>query len=929
MKKRLVLFALPLVAMAITGCNKKDKGNEPSGDGDGDGTPTVQPLPNEYSLMKNWAANPSEEVYNVLETETETKISYTDAVGEKSGGWEYVARSFAFDAQYIARFSEYKKISFTGKLAVTSGSNVVMIKVEGDATNTYEAKFNFGAEPATYELPLSFVSDWTKVNSLLFFVDRETSESGSGMMTFTKFVLSKEEVNPAYNIASNMPAVPQDWNYYKGGDEFNVTYRWGYDTSNTITTAEEQDAIAKFSWNGKSAEWAYVSALAKGDATHALKESGFKRIAFKVVGTENAEVMFKFQTRDNTKNKEVSKVMTGAEQIIEVDVTAVLAAANDSDEYLVAIFPAPGATGNDKVGQLVLKEAKFDKTEVTPDIVTNKVDFTQVYIDNIERKDACFAVAKEGHVQTITLDKQAVGWESIAYKLEKMDNSFNLANYTVLSAKITSDKATHVLLKAYNSIEKWFELTAGTPVVVNEVLDLSSADLTQSFIFFASTNEGDALDAVITVEHLKLIKPAALNVGNVDEYLIDHVNASGEYACDDSAADAFTINYTKTATGWAYMETLIGFDIDHLDSIKGEVVSTVATHVIIKPADLGANEMSFNLAAGVAQKFDKKLTANGAWTGKFLIFIAYEGGDALTGAVTFSGMKLYASSKVTNIGDYGSVRIEKFYRADACYNPVTNPNTGAISVAYNKESAGGWDSMAAKVELGDAGWNFADYTRVHAILEADVNVKVLLKAYNAVERWVDLVAGVEQVVEFTATALQANGADFIVFICAGDNNPGEKQGTVVIKGLALLRAATNAASSDGNVYVNNMVQGAGHITVQKTDNEKGMVVEYTKDAVGFGEFMEFFISAHDIMKYNHITVTATATNHTHIMFKPCDSNPNERTFDLPAGTPVDIDFTYSPTNANWSCKQVMFFSTIDGDALAGTITLANFTYSIA
>ncbi len=955
MKKKLAL--IPAIALLLSGCSlsdvkdwvrsnvvdpikglinpeqgeqkkddeKKDdqKDDQKEDDKKDDETPE---LPAEYSLMKNWAANPSEEVYAVVERDDETRISYEDAVGEKSGGWEYVARSFAFDAQYIARFNEYKKISFTGKLHVTSGSNVVMIKVEGDAVNTYEAKFNFAEEPGTYELGLSFISDWTKVRSLLFFVDRETSESGSGMMTFTKFCLSKEEVNPDYNIAKNMPEVPQDWNIYSGQDEFNVNYRWGYDTTGDITTEEEEGAIAKFSWNGKSSEWAYVSALAKGDDTHPLAASGMKRIAFTVVGTADAEVLFKFQTKSNSKAEEVRAVMTGDEQVVEVDATKVLAAENETGEYLLAIFPAPGAAGESLAGQLVLKEAKMDKNEVHVDVVENKFDWAQAYIDNVERKDACFSIEKAGHVQTLTVNKTAPGWESIAYKMGKMESWFNEADYSLLSARITSDKATHVLLKAYNSIERWVELEANVPYVVHEELDLSAADFTQSFILFASTNEGDALDAVIRIEHLKLVKPAAINqVGEDAELLIDHVNASGEFACVPGT-NSFTVNYTKTEPGWANMETIVAFDISHLDSIKGEVVSTVDTHVIIKPADLGTNEIGLDLKAGVAQKFDKRLVANGAWTSKLLMFICYEGSDALTGSVTFNEMKLYANSEVTNVGDFGSVRISKFYRADACYSPVTNPNTGAINVAFEK-SEPGWESMAARITMGDTWYAVADYTKVYAILEADCNVSVLLKAYNAVERWVSLEANVEQKVEFSVDTAQANGADFIVFICAGDN-AGALQGNVQIKSLALLRRGGNAAASDGKVYINDMVQGSNHITVARTANEKGMVVDYDLPETGY-DACEFFISAYDVSRYNHIEVTLTSTANTHVLFKAFDQGANEHSVELTANTPEVVSFDVTPTAlGQWTCKQVMFFATNGGDALQAQVTFADFAYSI-
>ena len=374
------------------------------------------------------------------------------------------------------------------------------------------------------------------------------------------------------------------------------------------------------------------------------------------------------------------------------------------------------------------------------------------------------------------------------------------------------------------------------------------------------------------------------------------------------------------------METLVAFDINHLDTIKGEVVSTVDTHVIVKAADSGVNEVALDLKAGVAQKFDKRIQANGAWTAKLMVFICYADDDTLAGAITFNELKLYANSEVTNVGDYGSVRIEKFYRADACYTPVTNPNTGVINVAFEK-SAPGWESMAARMTMGDIWYEVKDYVRVHAVLEADCNVAVLLKAYNAVERWVNLEANVEQTVEFTVDAAQANGADFIVFICAGDN-AGALQGNVQIKGLALMRAAGNAVSSDGNIYITNMSQGAGHISVAKTENEKGMIVDYTKEATGWGEAMEFFLSAHGVDRYNHINVTVTSTVATHILFKAADNGANERYFELAANTPVVVDIDFIPGAGQWACKQVLFFSTNEGDALAGQVTLANFTYSI-
>ena len=110
-------------------------------------------MPEEYSILDNWAGNEAEEQYVVTKNAAgATVITYTDVTGEDSGGWQYVKRSFAYDAAKVARFSEYKKVVFEGNLVKTAGTDIVMVKVEG-AGGTFE-KARSATRPSARPSPI-------------------------------------------------------------------------------------------------------------------------------------------------------------------------------------------------------------------------------------------------------------------------------------------------------------------------------------------------------------------------------------------------------------------------------------------------------------------------------------------------------------------------------------------------------------------------------------------------------------------------------------------------------------------------------------------------------------------------------------------------------------------------------------------------------
>ena len=420
------LIALILASMALgalAGCgNKKNtsSGSEPAPSS----SSQEDPLPNEYSLMKYWSGNPSEDFYDVNDTGEQTIIEYEDVVGEDSGGWAYVSRSFQYDAAVRGRFSEYKKISFTGKLQTTAGSDVVMVKVQG-AGGTFEKRFNFASTTKTYEFSTSFISDWNQVDAILFFANRSNNSDGSGVITLDKMVLSKDAVNPDYDIAPGMPDVPQAFNYYDGEDSYNAMYRWGYNDDGYITT-ETVDAGYKFSWTGnKEVEWSYVSAWVSGTTEHPLASSGLKRMVYTITGgTAGQSALFKVEDYDqgNANAVEKSIEFTGAEQTVEIDITKVLANAGFADRLKLLIFPLAGQHGAQPTGEVTLKSAVLDKTAVVVPEEKNTPTYSAIWMEKVATKDDCYTVYNDTHLLTVDFNKEQAGWKTYNLRLQNPAN---------------------------------------------------------------------------------------------------------------------------------------------------------------------------------------------------------------------------------------------------------------------------------------------------------------------------------------------------------------------------------------------------------------------------------------------------------------------------------------------------------------------------
>ncbi|MCR5491246.1 MAG: hypothetical protein K6F32_03860 [Bacilli bacterium] len=888
------------------------------------------PMPAEYDIRKMWAGNPGEECYSVVDRDDKTIITYEDVTGEGSGGWEYVSRSFAYDAAYRARFDVYKKISFTGKLDVESGSDIVMVKVQG-AGGTFEKRFNFTSKTKTYEFGLSFVTDWSQVDSILFFANRSVKESGNGTITIDKFVLSQEEVNSAYDIAPGMPSIPQDYTYYNGEtDKLDVMYRWGYNSDGEIETTEV-DGGFKFTWGGKKANpWSYVSALVKNSDDHALQDSGFKRIAFTVTGTANKEVLFKFQDKSNATSVEKRAVLTGEEQAIELDITKVIAN-QDYNEFLVAIFPDPGATGEDIAnGELTLKGCAFDTTAVVVPDVLNDAYYPAYFLDAHNRADSCYTVYHDKHVTTVNYEKNATGWESIEYKLNSKVDDWWDKNFNRVVGRVEANVDVKVLLKAYDNGagEHWLDLKAGVAQDVDYTVSKDIVDLTKGFyVFICAGDEGGTLKGTVTFTDLRLTREFA-NVGYTGNVPLNKVTSAGAYTISNNEDGDLVADYSFEASGYQGLEMLVtADDIASYNKIVGTITSTVDVHVIIKPMDNGANETNIALTANTAYELDYSFTAvpfNPMWA-KVIIMICVDASDTLAGSVTFGGLHLeafdpYAVGTGLNTATWSGVYLDQYSFASDCYN-LRKDDNGDIVVNY-KKTASGWENIQAGIELPEDWWDVHTYNRAVGTLTATVDVTVLLKPFDngAAEKWFNLKANEPTLIDYTFDSTICDlSKKFIVFIAAGDN-PGALEGKVVLHDLMLCRPDAAIENNDRLTFEKIGV-AASCYTVSYDDD--GMKVAYDKTAEQQWEIVQLFSKARDYSKYNKLHVKLVCTADCEVLLKVADNNANEHRVSLKAGVEQVIDVEQSVAiDAKWE-KSVIFIGQQEV-AQTGTLTISDF-----
>ena len=755
--KKLTLLVLASMAVGVlAGCGGKKSSQpseqQPSSNVTPDTSVAPEEMPAEYDLLKFWAGNEAEEFYDVKESEGMTEITYTNVTGEDSGGWAYVARSFAYDAAKVARFNEYKKITFRGKLVKTSGSDVVMVKVEGSDGNQWEKKFTFEPTMKVYEFGLNFISDWSKVSQILFFVNRSTNESGSGKITLTKMALSKEEVDPAHDIAPGMPSVPQGAAIFNGlgasETKFNVMYHWGY-ASDSIVTEEVQGGY-KFSWGGdiaKPTEWAYVSSHFKNGSAQ-VQTAGFQKLVYEVQGTAGQEVLFKLECLQGGA-KEIRATMTGEKQIVEVPTENVLTKA-EAVEWMAMIFAAPGQTGTVAVGELVLTACYLDTAEYVPPVqpqaynIYSGGDSFVVMTDWRENGSHNFGVEATAAGYVITWTTKGP-WENMLARVKVADGqSMAAMKRAVFTVNGLAGRTALAKIELHNEAggqvgakEQSVTFDGSDQAVEVDISEIAATPFAEMWVLLFPDQNSNGQEeqghltlkncVIDTTEVTPVIPvPDPSNVATFNgAYLETTCYSAAQLNRElDSTTHTTTYTFENLAPDWG---NNVQFKISLHDDISwankadyrqfyGIFTSTVDLKILIKPYDDGSVQQSFDLVANNPQIISFEIAADKVDFSKALVLFVNPGdaSGAKSGTLTVQNMAMLKAG-VSMAGD------DLVCFSEHVGNYSFALTSSGFKVSYAKEALG-YD--AAFIYVLDSG---AGYNKVHMKFNSTVATHIIIK----------------------------------------------------------------------------------------------------------------------------------------------------------------------------------------------------------
>ena len=891
-------------------------------------------LPAKYDLLKYWSGHMEETVYEVTENETSTVINYTDVKGENAGGWEYVNRPFAFDAKDIARFGVYKTLTFTGKLNVTAGSDVTMVKIEGADGNTIERKFNFGPEEKTYELSLTTITDWTKVSSLLLFANRSTSEMGSGTMTFTEFALSKAEINPENDIAADMPKVPQDVNLYNGGEKLTVMNSWGYDDKGAIKT-EARDGGYYFTYGeGSKAteEWAFVKARIKS-GTEELATSGLTRIHFTIKGTKGTNALIKFEALGGLGAKEfMINNFTGELEEYDLDVTELVKKVREDGtepEFIAAVFPAAGKKGADLAGEVFLKDCFMDKTKaIDPNTIYDNVrEGDLVKVTKIQNQEAVYTVKTEGTKITVDYKLENVP-DYKAMKINVKGENLNELTEIAFNAKSTAD--VEILVKAYDTVEKRIVLKANEAQDVKFPFDAKIVAEGKPTILFIGTSAESSKEGTLEINNFVFQKPTEVTpepevpthptnkVENGKVVINQFYSDVKDLYKVEQAGNTTKVTYDKSkGNGWDALKFKVeGEGLDGLKLVTGTIKSNAETSLIFKMYDNNGAQVELKpLKANEEYKLNLVIPAEVDLTKECLIFMGWADEYGKAATVEFTNLQLRRNLPYCEPAN-GEIAINKFHSYNADLFTITTEGN-KTTIAYDKTDD--W----ANIQFSIDGENLDYYNYLTGTITSTVKTSLIIKCYDGNELKIEnplLEANTPTPISKVLTSINSLKNGFIFVGFSGDS---AKAGSVTFENLKLTHYVPKC-TPEGNVIKINQFHSYNkdYFTITTEGNRTTIAYDKADDWAN----IQFTIDGENLKEYTKLTGTITADVQTSFIIKCYDANEVKIEAEpLMPNVPQQISTTLTSIDGN---KNGFIFMGFAGtSAKKGTIVLENLQLS--
>jgi len=719
-KRFLILATLPMLLGGLAGCGQssdssiKDSSSPSSSVASSSSASSVAPLPEKYSLMKNWAGNLEEQYFTTNCTDAKTTLTYTNVPAGDSNNWVYVSRSFAYDDN-VKNFSEYKTLHFEGKLATTAGTNNVMVKIQTSGANI-EKVFNFPSTDGIYELSIASV-DWATVQSILFFPNRTNDAStgaGSGVFNFTDISLRKTEVNADYNIDKNAPTTVQEVNTYTTGDTFKVTKDWRDSGAGVITPKVSNDV-----WTldydktkataGTDTSWVWAKALVTGEGL-----SAFKKVVFTFVGTKDHSAIFALEGLnaggEKKKTEHDAVTFTGAEQTVELDIqhlkdgTAV--SFDFSQKQMLMIHPDGGSTT--AIGSIVLKSVVFSKEDITKD--TSNLN---IY----DGSSTTFSITK-GYTAfdsgTYTFDYKEGGAVEVSYNVSDYKffkvNSIgaNLKNLKTVKVSVKGEAGKTLIFKPFDSHEFQIALTGETQVVEFDI---------SSYVYNKTWTAEQEVSTLFCYKDMAVSGATSYSGTFTINSVVYSTSGNNVYASGDvfnitnswvdsgdkvytvtpgSALGAFDVAYAKGESEWGTLKANLANLPDDYTKLTLKVKGTQDEKIMVKGSSGPEKTITFT---GEEDTVEVSLNAGATFVG----IIAAPGNKNVSGSFQIISASLVAYVD-PNVNYYvaGNDTLDLNVGWANADNKYTATGTlPAIAVTYNKGTGDEWVGISTSFAKAD------------------------------------------------------------------------------------------------------------------------------------------------------------------------------------------------------------------------------------
>jgi hypothetical protein len=636
-------------------------------------------------------------------------------------------------------------------------------------------------------------------------------------------------------------------NDYNGTDKvFNLVH-W-YDNGDELFQITEDENGSTLTYEkGQFNAWSAAATHINGDISnlHLLEvevtgEAG-KKVMFKVEGVAPAKIEKTFD-------------LDGTRQTFVIDLRAMLPSDLKAVNKIL-VMPSPNVieSGTLTIHRTTLKVDEYD--------------FKEGWVDN-DGSIYTFTTENNGDVRVDYVKPAGKAWVFMKHEFGE-----DMSKYNTLTMVVKGTPGKSILVKPNDmgQLEKTIEFTTEEPVIFTTPLDNPD-----KILIFAEGGVDDTAGSFTILEaYLSYVAPDAVDrdeIVNVNTGWID--NDGGIYTMTQQSDGSYKFDVDRPSNKtWAFIKTVFEQDLSNHNTIELTFKGDAGKELLFKPNDKNKFEHWVTLT-GEVQTLSIPLDEAPRL---LIVFFAPRGEEP-----TLTGSFEIISAKVTY--NYAPVDFtdDQWVDNDGGIYTFTEQEDGSLKVDYNKENKD-WAFMVYNFPT-----DLPKYNTLTMVLTGTPGKKVLVKANNAIERWVEFVD--ENPVTVTITA-----DSFTSCLLFAEGGVATAQGSFTIVSAELTKVFApidinhDWVDNDGGIYTFAAEEGKVVVSFTRTDGQQWAFIKNVFEG--------------NLARYHTFEFVVKGEAGQELLFKPNDKNKFEKWVTL-TGEEQTITITIDETPT----KLLMFYS---------------------